>query len=118
MSRLPRGDGAGRRHGRAPGRPLGGGHFGYFPTYSLGNVLAGQLWDRIALDLPGVEEQIGRWEFAPLRDWLREHLHRHGNKLMPKELMGLVVGGPIDVGPYLRQLRERAAEIYGAVGPG
>ena len=90
-----------------------GGVFGYFPTYSLGNVIAGQLWERIAADLPDVEELIGRGELGSLREWLREHLHRHGNKFMPKELIERVTGGPVDVGPYLGQLRERAAEIYG-----
>jgi carboxypeptidase Taq len=90
-----------------------GGTFGYFPTYALGNVIAGQLWQRITRDLPDVDERIGRGDLVPLRDWLRENLHRHGNKFMPKELMERVVGGPIDVDPYLGQLRERAAEIYG-----
>jgi Zn-dependent M32 family carboxypeptidase len=49
---------------------------------------------------------------APLRDWLGERLYRHGGKFMPKETIEQVVGGPIDVGPYLHQLRERAIEIY------
>jgi carboxypeptidase Taq len=90
-----------------------GGSFGYFPTYSLGNVIAGQLWDRIISEVSEVETRIGRAELMPLRDWLRQNLHRHGNKFMPKELMERVVGGPIDVAPYVRQLHERAAEIYG-----
>jgi carboxypeptidase Taq len=89
------------------------GIFGYFPTYALGNVIAGQLWQRITTEIPEVEERIGRGELVPLRDWLRENLHRHGNKFMPKELIERVVGGPIDVEPYLGQLRGRAAEIYG-----
>jgi carboxypeptidase Taq len=90
----------------------GGGDFGYFPTYSLGNVIAGQIWDAANAALPALEEQIERGDLAPLRDWLAEHLYRHGNKFMPKPLIERIVGGPIDVGPYLRQLRERVAEIY------
>jgi len=90
-----------------------GGVFGYFPTYALGNVIAGQLWDRLTSELPDLEERIGRGELTALRDWLRDNLHRHGNKFMPKELIERVVGGSIDVQPYLGQLRERAAEIYG-----
>jgi carboxypeptidase Taq len=89
------------------------GTFGYFPTYALGNVIAGQLWERITAEMPDLEDRIGRGELAGLRDWLRENLHRHGNKFMPKELTERVVGGPIDVKPYLGQLRGRAAEIYG-----
>jgi carboxypeptidase Taq len=90
-----------------------GGTFGYFPTYSLGNVIAGQIWDAASGDLPDLDAQIGAGELVPLRDWLRERLYRHGGKFMPKEMIKRVVGGPIDVGPYLRQLRERAVEIYG-----
>jgi len=89
------------------------GVFGYFPTYALGNVIAGQLWTRITSEIPDVEERMGRGELTGLRDWLRENLHRHGNKFLPKELIERVVGGPVDVGPYLGQLRERATEIYG-----
>ena len=90
-----------------------GGMFGYFPTYSLGNVIAGQLWDRITAELPNVEESVRRGQLTTLREWLRENLHRHGNKFMPKKLIEKVVGGPIDVAPYVAQLRERVAEIYG-----
>ena len=90
-----------------------GGAFGYFPTYSLGNVIAAQIWDAAREALPDLEGQIGHGELVPLRDWLRECLYRHGGKFMPKEMIKRVVGGPIDVGPYLRQLRDRAVEIYG-----
>jgi carboxypeptidase Taq len=91
----------------------GGGAFGYFPTYSLGNVIAGQIWDAALEALPDIEERIAGGDLAPLRDWLAERLYAHGNKFMPKQLIQRVVGGPIAVAPYLRQLRERAAEIYG-----
>jgi carboxypeptidase Taq len=87
--------------------------FGYFPTYALGNVIAGQLWQRIASELPDVEEEIRRGELAGLRDWLRENLHRHGNKFLPKELTERVIGAPLDVQPYVGQLRALASEIYG-----
>ena len=89
------------------------GAFGYFPTYALGNVIAAQVWDAVNEEVPDLAERIERGELAFLRDWLREHLHRHGNKFMPSELIQRVVGGPLAVGPYLRQLRERAREIYG-----
>lgn len=90
-----------------------GGAFGYFPTYSLGNVIAGQIWDVAAGELPGLADQLAAGQLGPLGGWLREHIYRHGAKLMPKQMLEEVVGGPIDVGPYLRQLRERAVEIYG-----
>ncbi len=89
------------------------GAFGYFPTYALGNIVAAQLWQRIRADLPDVEEQIARRQFAPLADWLREHVHRHGRKYLPSELLQRVVGGPIDPQPLIAYLREKLGDIYG-----
>jgi carboxypeptidase Taq len=89
------------------------GAFGYFPTYSLGNVIAAQIWELVVEDLPELDQRVAVGDLVPLRDWLRERLYRHGAKLMPKETLERLVGGPIDVAPYVRQLRERAAEIYG-----
>jgi carboxypeptidase Taq len=93
-----------------------GGAFGYFPTYSLGNVIAAQIWDRAVEEIPELEHRIAAGELVPLRDWLGDRLYRHGGKFMPKEMLERLVGGPIDVAPYVRQLRERAVEIYGIPG--
>jgi carboxypeptidase Taq len=79
----------------------------------LGNLLAAQIWDSVTADLPELDAQIAAGELAPLRDWLGERIYREGAKLMPSELVERVVGGPIEVEPYVRQLRDRAAEIYG-----
>ncbi len=89
-----------------------GGAFGYFPTYSLGNVIAGQLWDLINADMPDVEERIGRGELTPLRDWLREHLHTHAAKFEPAEMIHKLTGGPLDSGPLLRQLEAKYSAVY------
>jgi carboxypeptidase Taq len=84
-----------------------GGSIGYFPTYSLGNVISLQIWERVMSDIPDLYERIERGEFAPLREWLGDRLHRHGRKFTPAETLQKVVGGPIDAGPYLRYLREK-----------
>jgi carboxypeptidase Taq len=89
------------------------GIIGYFPTYALGNVMSVQIWETLRGDLPDLDDQIEAGEFAPLRDWLREHLYRHGRKFMPKETLERCAGSPIDPGPYLRYLKSRVAEIYG-----
>jgi carboxypeptidase Taq len=89
------------------------GLFGYFPTYSLGNVIAGQLWEAAHEALPDLDQRIERGELEPLRDWLREHVHRHGRKLEPAEIVERATGRPIEIGPYLRYLSRKYAEIYG-----
>jgi carboxypeptidase Taq len=89
------------------------GMFGYFPTYALGNVLAGQLWERIATDIPDLDERFGRGDFGSLREWLREHVHRYGRKLTPAETIERAAGGPLDAAPYLAYLRAKLAPLYG-----
>jgi carboxypeptidase Taq len=94
-----------------------GGTFGYFPTYSLGTVMSVQIWEAARTAIPDLDDRIEAGEFAPLRDWLREHLHRHGRKFTPKETLARVAGGPLDPEPYLRYLRAKLGEIYGLPAP-
>jgi len=91
-----------------------GGSIGYFPTYALGNLISAQIWEKITTDLPDLEASFEQGEFGPLRDWLREHLHRHGRKFTPAETLERVVGSrEIDPEPYVRYLRTKLADIYG-----
>ena len=59
----------------------GAGLIGYFPTYTLGNLMAAHLWEALRAELPDVDAQIERGDFAPLQAWLRERVHAHGRKL-------------------------------------
>jgi carboxypeptidase Taq len=91
-----------------------GGSIGYFPTYALGNLISAQIWEKVTADLPDLHDGFEQGEFGPLRDWLREHLHRHGRKFTPGETLERVVGtAQIDPEPYVRYLREKLAAIYG-----
>jgi len=89
------------------------GLIGYFPTYVLGNLIAGQLWERVHLDVPGVDDSIRAGELAPLRDWLRDHVHRHGAKFGATELLERVVGAPIAVAPFVSYLKRKLGDVYG-----
>jgi len=91
-----------------------GGSIGYFPTYALGNLISAQIWEKVVADLPGLYGEFEQGEFGSLRDWLREHLHRHGRKFTPAETLERVAGtSEIDPEPYVRYLREKLAGIYG-----
>jgi carboxypeptidase Taq len=90
-----------------------GGSIGYFPTYALGNLISAQIWEKVTADIPDLEAGFEQGEFAPLRDWLRDHLHRHGRKYTPAETLEKVVGtSQIDPEPYVRYLRTKLAAIY------
>lgn len=88
------------------------GHIGYFSTYALGNLISVQLWERMLIDLPDLPEQIRRGEFGVLTGWMREHVHRHGAKFQPQELVQRVTGQKIDPAPYIRYLNKKYGEIY------
>lgn len=93
------------------------GLIGYFPTYSLGNIIACQIWEKVLEDIPDLYEQFERGQFMALREWLRENLHRHGRKFTPRETLQKVTGkADIDVQPYLRYLKTKFGEIYGLTG--
>jgi carboxypeptidase Taq len=85
----------------------GAGLIGYFPTYTLGNLIAAQLWDVLRVEVPDVEAAIARGEFEPLREWLRTRIHAHGRKFPPPELLRRVVGTDVAVQPFLRYLRDK-----------
>jgi carboxypeptidase Taq len=86
-----------------------GGAFGYFPTYSLGNVIAGQLWDAAERDLGDLPARIADGDLASLGEWLRDRVHRHGRRLSPAEILERAGCGELSVEPLLNHLRERAA---------
>jgi carboxypeptidase Taq len=82
-----------------------GASFGYFPTYALGNVISIQLWERATSELGDLDAQFEAGDFNPLREWLRENVHRWGRTFEPPELLERSAGGPLDAEPYLAYLR-------------
>jgi carboxypeptidase Taq len=88
------------------------GYVGYFPTYSLGNLISVQLWEKIRTDIPDLEKQIERAQFAPLLGWLRDKVHRHGAKYEPVDLLRRVTGQGLQAKPYLNYLTTKYGEIY------
>ena len=89
------------------------GELGYFPTYTLGDMGAAQLWDAAAAALPSLDRALAGGDCAPLRDWLGEHVHRHGRTLDPPDLMRRATGAPLSAEPLLRYLGEKYRGLYG-----
>ena len=91
-----------------------GGGFGYFPTYSLGNIISVQIWEKVLSEIPDLPEQFEQGEFGQLHDWLRDRLYTLGRKFTPQETLQRVVGGPIDAAPYVRYLKDKLGALAAA----
>lgn len=83
------------------------GDIGYFPTYTLGNIYAAQLWRAAEREIEGLEAGIARGEFRPLVDWLRKNVHQHGQSLTPHALIESATGSPPSVGPLIEYLNRK-----------
>ncbi|HEX9675978.1 MAG TPA: carboxypeptidase M32 [Anaerolineales bacterium] len=92
------------------------GYFGNFPTYALGNLVASQLWEKLERDIPDLDQQMARGSLDGLLAWLRQNIHRHGNKLFTTELLQRITGAGLSAGPYLRYLNGKFGQIYGLNG--
>jgi carboxypeptidase Taq len=83
------------------------GLIGYFSTYLLGTVMSVQIWEKMQDDLGDLDELLEQGEFTPLREWLGEHIHRHGRKYPPQELLAKAIGSTIDAKPYIAYLKRK-----------
>ncbi len=87
---------------------------GYFPTYTLGNVYAAQLYAKADADLGGLDAQFARGEYRGLLEWLRDKVHGQGQRFRPAELIEHVTGSKPDHRPLIASLRRKYAELHGA----
>lgn len=89
------------------------GLFGYFPTYTLGNLYAAQLFARANEELGGLDEPFARGEYATLLDWLRLHVHQQGKRHHPADLIRHATGSSPGHLPLVEALRAKYGELYG-----
>jgi carboxypeptidase Taq len=88
------------------------GLFGYFPTYSLGNVYAGCLHKALRAAVPGLDDQLARGETGEAVGWLRENLQRHGGLYQPREVVARACGFEPTEGPLLDYLEAKFRDMY------
>ena len=88
------------------------GLFGYFPTYTLGNVYAGALHQAMRADLPRLDKSLAKGNTAPATGWLAEKVQRHGGLHEPKQLITRAIGAAPTEGPLLDYLEAKFAELY------
>ena len=89
------------------------GAFGYFPTYTLGNLYAAQLCEKMVDDLGDLDEVIRSGDWSPILAWLRENIHSHGMLYDPSELIERATGQPPSPEPFLEYIEKKYSQIYG-----
>ncbi len=88
------------------------GLFGYFPTYSLGNVYAGCLYEALRKAVPALDEQLAAGDTSHATDWLRSNLQTHGGLYEPTEVIERASGQAPHAAPLLRYLTEKFTALY------
>lgn len=89
------------------------GSIGYFPTYSMGNLLSYQFWAALRKSVPNTDELMAAGNFAPIHEWLRENIYSKGRSMPPKDLVRAVTGKEISADDYVAGLDKKYREIYG-----
>jgi carboxypeptidase Taq len=89
------------------------GSFGYFPSYTLGNLLAAQLFDTLQLAYPDLENKIRQGNVLFIKDWLKENIHQHGKIYSREELILQVTKKPLSSSFYIEYLHRKFGSIYG-----
>ena len=89
------------------------GAFGYFPTYTLGNVYAGCLYQKMRDAVSNLDDALSNGELSVATEWLRKNIHLHGSLFEPKATVEQAAGGCISVEPLLKYLEEKYTDLYG-----
>ncbi len=83
------------------------GAFGYFPTYTLGALVAAQLFAAAERDLPALPDALGDGDFGPLVGWLNRGVHALGSRLPAPEMVEAVTGATLGTAAFKRHLTRR-----------
>ncbi len=88
------------------------GFYGYFPSYTLGNIYSGQILDAMEKDLPEWKNQIAQGNFHDIRQWLIKNIHSYGDLYDPSDLLKKTSGEELSVKPYLNYLNQKYSKLY------
>lgn len=88
------------------------GQIGTFCNYTIGNIMAAQLFDTATRETPSVQAALDAGDYAPLRDWMTDKVARHGRRFTRDELLEKATGRKLDPDPYIAHLTRKYSEIY------
>ncbi len=90
----------------------GAGLFGYFPTYTLGNLIGAQLFAAAGRQLGDLRESVARGEFEGLLQWLRDNVHSRGRCYRSESLVQKVTGEPLSADHLIDYLTAKLKDLY------
>ncbi|MDX2007545.1 MAG: carboxypeptidase M32, partial [Meiothermus sp.] len=88
-------------------------NIGSFPCYTIGNIMASQLYEAAGQQISGLEASLAQGDYAPLREYLTRHVYRYGRTFSPDELLTKATGQALDAEPYLGYLETKFRALYG-----
>ncbi len=88
------------------------GGFGYFPTYALGNLYNVPIMNQACKEMPDLNDNISQGNLLPLREWLKNRVHKIGRRQTASELIVNLTGAPLSAGPFMDYLEEKFSAIY------
>jgi carboxypeptidase Taq len=88
------------------------GGFGYFSTYTLGNLYASHFFQAFEKDQADWEKQVAKGEFQFIKDWLGKNIHQHGKRYTGKELLKKVTGKNFSSKAFEEYLANKYSEVY------
>lgn len=94
------------------------GSIGYFPTYSMGNLVGAQVWEALQKDVPDTDGLMEKGDFAPILSWLQERIYSQGRRHRPNDLIRRVTGDDVKPDAWLRYAQRKYREMYKLASPG
>ena len=88
------------------------GAFGYFPTYTLGNLYAAMLFQQAKKDIADLERSLSQGNFLPLKKWLNDRFHRWGRQYTTNDLIQRVTGQSLTPEPFIQDLERKFGNLY------
>lgn len=89
------------------------GSFGYFPTYTLGNLYSAQFFNRAKTQVPNLEQEIAAGNLFPLKTWLNREIHFVGRTETPEQIVQRVTGEPLNARYFVDYLWSKYGEVFG-----
>lgn len=87
-------------------------YVGYFPTYTIGNMLAVMLYDEAKKEIPGLEDKIKQGNLKPLTEWLTKNIYKDGSRESYNELSQRLLGKKVDATDFVDYLKRKFSDIY------